>query len=346
MTRLRNTLLGIAAAALAATLAVLPAPTASAEDAPDDGLQQVIDPDQAQGTGRVVLDDGHFDYGPTLNTGEWIVQIHDDTAQPSFWRMPADVVARVSDESRLAAPDDPAYAFLRLEPGTEVWVIPQVRRPGVIWTGWNTQEPGVLEALSLGTTQRVLGVEGPGEVSVYLQAGNFGDPQPLWSTFEAFPQESWIEVNTHTHANWVFSEPGVYLVQIEFEGRLVDGRTVSAQDTLRFAVGDATDAEAAFDARFDESRLVEDSAAAAPGAGEPGIEAPRAEEGAGLGLVVGVVVTVVVLALLVAVVLIVLSSRRAKARSRAARARRAAEGAGSPEGGSDAETAGAGGSEA
>ncbi len=325
-TRNRSRLIGIAGAALAAVaLAVLPVSIAAAEEAPDDGLQQVIDPNQAQGTGRVVLDDGHIDYGPTLNTGEWIIQIHDDTSQPSFWRMPSDVVAKVNDASKLTAPDDPAYAFLGLEPGTEVWVIPQVRRPGVIWAGWNTQEPGVLDALNLGTTQRILGVDGPGEVSVYLQAGNFGEPQPLWSTLDAFPQDSWIEVNTHTHANWVFSEPGVYLVRLEFSGTLIDGSEVSARDTLRFAVGDATDAEAAFDMEFDSSQL-EQGPSTEDGAGA-GDTAPASEAAAGgsLGAVVGVVVGVVVAALLIAVIVVVVASRRAKARSREARARRGGE---------------------
>ncbi len=311
------------AAALAIAVALIPLSTATAEEPPESGLAQTIDPNQGQGTGRVVLDDGHIDYGPTLNTGQWIIQIHDDTAQPSYWRMPADVVARVNDTSKLTAPDDAAYAFLGLEPGSEVWVIPQVRRPGVIWTGWNTQEPTVLDSLSLGTTQRVLGVDGPGDVSVYLQAGNFGEPQPLWSTLDSFPQESWIEVNTHTHANWVFTQPGVYLVALEFEGQLIDGSTVAHRDILRFAVGDATDVDLAFDARFDESLLEEIDGTAAPtSTDDPG---PGGADGdtQGLGLLLGVMAGVVGVGTLVAIVIVVIAGRRARLRARSARATRA-----------------------
>lgn len=332
----RRTGFGLTGALLAAaalmTLPAMPVTLAHAQDTPDDGLQQIIDPNQAQGVGRVVLDDGHIDYGPTLNTGEWIIQIHDDTSQPSYWRMLSDVVAQVNDSSKLTVPDSPAYSFLGLEPGSEVWVIPQVRQPGVIWAGWNTQEPGVLDALTLGTTQRILGVDGPGEVSVYLQAGNFGEPQPLWSTLVPFPQESWIEVNTHTHANWVFSEPGVYLVELEFAGDLIDGSSVTARDTLRFAVGDATDTEAAFDAQFDVSLLGEqtsddDVVAEGPAGTEPeaGVDASQPGEAKAFTLIVGIVVGAVVLALVVAVIVIVTAGRRAKARSRAARAERAAQ---------------------
>lgn len=309
-------LAGSAALAAPATAAPVIAAPAIAEEPPGDGLGQIIDPNQAQGTGRVVLDDGHMDYGPTLNTGEWIVQIHDDTTQPSYWRMPEDVVAKVNDSAKLTVPSDPAYAFLGLEPGSDAWVIPQVRRPGVVWTGWNTQEPKVFDALSLGTTQRILGVDGPGEVTVYLQSGNFGEPQPLWSTLEPFPQETWIEVNTHTHANWVFSEPGVYLVQIEFEGQLIDRSTVTAQAALRFAVGDATDADAAFAAQFDPAKL----GTGVPGEG--GTQPRPDDEGSGLGALVGIVAASVGGVLLVAIVVLVLSSRRARARSRAGRAAR------------------------
>ncbi len=312
---------------LVAALVVLPGAPATAQEVPGDAPQQVIDPNQAQGEGRVVLDDGHIDYGPTLNTGRWIIQIHDDTAQPSYWRMLDDVVARVNDTSKLTAPSDPAYAFLGLEPGVEVWVIPQVRAPGVVWAGWNTQEPTVLDSLKLGVTQRVLGVDGPGEVTVYLQSGNFGEPQVLWSTLDVFPQESWIEANTHTHANWVFDEPGVYLVELEFEGDLVDGSRAIARDTLRFAVGDATDPLTAFDREFDESLLT--VSPAAPGSaeavgagGDPasgGAHASGSEGGAGVAELAAVVGAVVALGLLAALIVIVMAGRRAKAQSREGR---------------------------
>lgn len=313
MTCTRKGTLGIAAALSAVLLTMSPVTIAAAEDGAGDGLGQIIDPNQAQGTGRVVLDDGHIDFGPTLNTGEWAVQIHDDTSAPSYWRMPADVVAKVNDASKLTIPDDPAYAFLGLEAGGEAWVIPQVRQPGVICAGWNTQEPTVLDTLSMGTTLTILGVDGPGEVSVYLQSGNFGEPEPLWSTLEPFPQQSWIELNTHTHANWVFSEPGVYLVQLQFSGDLNDGSTVSARDTLRFAVGDETDAEAAFDAVFDESLLGGDA--------EQSPERDTAATGGATGstgVLLGAVAGVIGAALVIAMIVVLIAARRARARARAA----------------------------
>ncbi|MCW5953491.1 MAG: choice-of-anchor M domain-containing protein, partial [Propionibacteriaceae bacterium] len=100
--------------------------TAHAEDDP---LTQRIDPNQAQGTGQVVRDAGHVDFGPTLNTGEWAIQIHDDTAVPSLWRHLEDVVLQVNDAAIRQVPEGEEYAFLGQEPGSDVWIVPQIRVP-------------------------------------------------------------------------------------------------------------------------------------------------------------------------------------------------------------------------
>ncbi|QIM17056.1 hypothetical protein G7067_12610 [Leucobacter insecticola] len=160
-------------------------------------------------------------------------------------------------------------------------------------------------------------MEGPGDVVVYLQSGNFGDPEPLWSSLESFPQQSWIEVNTHTHANWVFSAPGIYLVDIQFDAELNTGEAVTAQGTLRFAVGDATDPAPAFTMTsqpHDTSAQDGDTAKAQDGS----IAEPEAGANT-LAIVVWCVVGVIALALIAAVIIAMAASRRAKARAFAAR---------------------------
>lgn len=307
---------------LVAASAVLVLTATSAQAATDDDLDQTIDPDQAQGSGQVVRDRGHVDFGPTVATGEWAVQLHDDTETPKYWRDVDDVVLRVNDASMLTIPDDPAYDFLGQEAGSEVYVIPQTQKSDVIWVGWNTQEPGVLDVMNLGTTLSVLGVDGPGDVSVYLQSGNFGEPEPLWSTHEPFPQQSWIEVNTHTHANWVFSAPGIYLVDIRFDADLIDGTTESAEATLRFAVGDETDAAVAFAASPSSDEATDEAdAPAAPGDSGIGDEDATGDAGIPTTVVVAAVVAAVALALLVAIVVMLTATRRAKQRVLDARAK-------------------------
>lgn len=318
--RIRTPLTMITGVVLAALTVLAPSSGAFAEG--DDALDQTLDPNQAQGTGQVVLDRGHVDFGPTLNTGEWIIQAHDDTATPSYWRHLEDVVMKVNDTALLPVPDSAAYSFLGQEPGTEVWVVPQTQKSDVVWAGWNTQEPNVLNSLNLGTTLSVLAIDGPGDVVVYLQSGNFGDPEPLWSSLDPFPQQSWIEVNTHTHANWVFTQPGIYLVDIQFDAELTTGETVTARDTLRFAVGDATDPQPA----FTMTTTAEPDATAAPDEDTTSSADPQAGDSDNiLAFVVWGVVGAVVVALIIAILVVVIASRRAKARAIAARQAKGAE---------------------
>jgi len=298
-----------AAALICALASLLWGAPASADDS-----GQIIDPSQAQGTGRVVLAAGHVDFGPTYGTGSWALQIHDDTTTPRYWRNPADVVLQVSDAAMLEVPDDDAFAFLQLPPGSRVHVVPQVEQPGVVWVGWNTQEPTVLDSLMRGATLRIHAIEGPGEVTSYLQGGNFGEPQVLWSTRASFPQEAWIEVNTHTHANWVFSEPGVYLVDAEFAGELTTGEELSARGTLRFAVGDDTDPGDAFAAQLpppDPSAAASDAGAASVDDGD--------RDGDGEGPSLWILVTIGAVGLIVAVAVVTTTSARARRRAQEGR---------------------------
>ncbi|XVV15924.1 choice-of-anchor M domain-containing protein [Actinoplanes sp. CA-131856] len=206
--------------------------------------------DQAQARGDAVLDGGHVDIGPHYRDGRWTVRIHDDHTVPSVWREPAEAVLRVRDTARQAVPDDEAYAFLGEKPGAQVYVVPQTEKAGVVWIGWNTQDPGVLKAIDRGVTMSLRGVQGPGNVAVFLQSGNLGAPQVLWSSAGPYPQPIWVDTNTHTHANWVFGRPGVYLLALDISAALADGSTASSSTVLRFAVGDATDPAEARAAAF------------------------------------------------------------------------------------------------
>lgn len=207
--------------------------------------EQVIDPEQQQGSGRVVRGSGHLDFGPTLTDGTWRLQIHDDSEATSYWRDLDDVAIWVTDGAKLTVPDAQEFAFLPADPGTEVYVIPQTQQPGIVWLGWNTQQPDALANMGQGVSVSITSVSGPGEASVFLQNGNFGAPDELWNTAE-LPGTIWMERNTHTHANWVFTAPGAYLLDVTFEADLSDGTSVSVSDSLRFAVGDATDPESVF----------------------------------------------------------------------------------------------------
>ncbi|WP_431879473.1 choice-of-anchor M domain-containing protein [Micromonospora marina] len=237
--------------ALAASLVLATAPTPARAAEPTPDLSQSIAADQPLATGRATLAAGHVDIGPRYVGNRWTLLIHDGTRARPVWRNPDETLLRVSDAALQTVPDDPAYAFLGIEAGARAYVVPQVQDRNVVWLGWNTQDPRVLRTIDRGVTLTLLGVRGPGTLTTYLQSGNFAAPQPLWRSAESKAQSFWAEVNTHTHANWVFSAPGVYLLAMRVSADLVDGKKVSATGTLRFAVGDATSADEAFAAEAD-----------------------------------------------------------------------------------------------
>lgn len=245
----------VRAAVLCAAVALIGASPAFARDAgADRELEQTIERGQGLASGRKVLSGGHVDLGPRFVDGRWTLLVHDDAAKAdpeteSVWRPVDRTVLQVRDAALLEVPDDPAYAFLRAKPGAKVHVVPQTQDPDVVWVGWNTQDPEVMERIDRGVTMTLTGIEGPGSLVVYLQSGTFGDPEVLWDS-EAKPKPAWVDVNTHTHANWVFTEPGVYLVRVRIEADLVDGTRVSDTRALRFAVGSRTSTDAAFAAAW------------------------------------------------------------------------------------------------
>lgn len=216
-------------------------PAAQAPAAEDPELSQRIESDQAVSTDTAVLEQGHVDLGPVASDGEFRLMVHDDAADPPVWREPDRAVLRIRDAARVQVPDDPDYAFLGAAPGQTVHVVSQTQQPDVVWIGWNTQDPAVLDRVDRGVRLSLLGVQGPGQLSVYLQSGAFGPPEVLWRSDRDEPQSIWVDLNTHTHANWVFTRPGAYLVRVEVAADLVDGSTERAIADLRVAVGDATD---------------------------------------------------------------------------------------------------------
>lgn len=301
---MRRVLATVAAAAL-----LVPVGAAAAQEQPpppggdpNGGLDQTIDSGQAVATDRKVLSAGHVDVGPRFTDGEWTLMVHDASSEPSVWRHLDRTVFQVSDAAVLPVPDDPAYEFIG-EPGTRVHVLPQVQNPDVVWVGWNTQDPEVMETIDGGATLTLSGVDGPGELFVYLQAGNFGDANVLWDSTKNERQDLWVDVNTHTHANWVFTKPGVYVVRVEVTADLVDGRTVTDTQALRFAVGDATDVETAFAADLPAAAQETPSVqpAASQDTGDGGGSSP------GLFVIGGIA-----LLLLIGVVVVVMRGRAAK----------------------------------
>ena len=209
-------------------------------------LTQTLSAEQPVASGRIEISAGHVDMGPRFNNGKFELMLHDDHGETPVWRNLDEVIYRGSDKAILEVPNDPRYSFVGAPAGSKVYVIPQTETKGVIWPGWNTQDPQLVSKLNRGVNLTLEQVSGPGTFSLYLENGNFSAPQVLWSSTKNEPQKLWVEKNTHTHANWVFTAPGEYLLKVTASAELSDGSTVTDTRYLKFAVGDSASADALY----------------------------------------------------------------------------------------------------
>ena len=268
--------------ATAPAVALAPLSTAQVQDN-NPALQQVVEADEAIAPlgERTVISAGHADLGPMFVDGQLQFLVRDDTHTPAVWRHLEDVVFEVSDAAKQTLPETNDFDFTGAKPGSDVWVVPQTEVAGVPWLGWNSQAPSLLERSTSGMSLEYGGHSGPGSFSLFVQPGGFHEPQQLWNSSTSGTQSMWVEPNTHTHANWVFTEAGVQLVNVRVNVEDTEGTVHTDEQMLRFAV--STDASQAFDAEFDT--VFKDAAGG-----------DRAQTSTSTGLIAGVGIGVLVLA--------------------------------------------------
>lgn len=212
-------------------------PGISATPSADPALEQNVAANEPTSQTPAVIEAGHVDLGPRLIGGKLTVSLRDDSAASPVWRDPNKTVLRVRDGALIQVPQGEDYKFLA--DSKRVYVLPQTQKTQLVWLGWNTQDPAVTKLIKGGVNMRIEQVKGPGRSWLILQEGTFGKPKVLADS-AASAQDIWVDTNTHVHANWIFSKPGIYLVKVSFKATGVDGKTYQATTTLRFAVGDAT----------------------------------------------------------------------------------------------------------
>ncbi len=225
----------------------------------------------------------------------------------------------------MTAPDSADYPFLADVAGKPVYVVPQTQNPGVVWLGWNTQDPAVTATIDRGLTMRVGPVSGPGRAWLFLQSGTFGKPL-LLADSTAAPGDVWIDSGTHVHANWAFSAPGTYTATVTFLGTTTAGEAVSASTTLRFAVGDAASASEALAMAAPAAAPADGASASSSGAAPTASGAAPASSSSASGAASGglpdwaflAIIAVAAASLLVIGALVVARSRRSRAEQAAA----------------------------
>ena len=212
-------------------------PGTSATPSADPALEQNVAANEPTSQTPAVIEAGHVDLGPRLIGGKLTVSLRDDSAASPVWRDPNKTVLRVREGALIQVPQGEDYKFLA--DSKRVYVLPQTQKTQLVWLGWNTQDPAVTKLIQGGVNMRIEQVKGPGRSWLILQEGTFGKPKVLADS-AASAQDIWVDTNTHVHANWIFSKPGIYLVKVSFKATGVNGKTYQATTTLRFAVGDAT----------------------------------------------------------------------------------------------------------
>ena len=320
--------MSVLAVIVSAFLVIVGAPSSVADPSPDPDLAQSVAAHEEWSNEASEISVGHVDLGPRLIDGQWRAGLRHDAETGAVWRDPNQTVLRVNDAAIMTAPDSADYPFLADVAGKPVYVVPQTQNPGVVWLGWNTQDPAVTATIDRGLTMRVGPVSGPGRAWLFLQSGTFGKPL-LLADSGAAPGDVWIDSGTHVHANWAFSAPGTYTATVTFLGTTTAGEAVSASTTLRFAVGDAASASealamaapaAADAASAGASASSSGAAPAASGAADPAgsSSASGAASGGLPDWAFLAIIAVAVLSLLVIGALVVARSRRSRAEQAAA----------------------------
>ncbi|QKW17779.1 hypothetical protein HUT16_00740 [Kitasatospora sp. NA04385] len=189
-------------------------------------------------TERTVIDSGHVDaVSPRIADGAFQSLLLDDRdALAPVWRTPESVILHLTEAGALHLTDDTTgFEFLG-SPGHTVYCIPQTQDPAVIWAGWSTQS-FTPDDVTGDLTLALDAVDGPGDV-VLWEWSPFGEAEPVLDSRAGLPAAYPVPSNTHQHANWAFTEPGVYRLTFTWSADLNGTGRVSDSSVYTFAVGD------------------------------------------------------------------------------------------------------------
>lgn len=217
------------------------AATGGAGAAPNSGSSRTADSPAARSgdiaSEKVVIDDGHVDAIAGRMVNGRLRTLFKDSRNPGdvVWREPSSVVMHVVPEAGEKVPAGGDYDFLGA-PGSDFWLVPQVQKSGVIWAGWNTESLAGGD-LNGPVDMALTKVSGPGELAIWSAAG-LGGAEVLYNSRDGVPDAGKVDLGVHAHANWGFSEQGVYKVTFRLSGEKPNGQTTSDTRTYTFAVGD------------------------------------------------------------------------------------------------------------
>lgn len=187
----------------------------------------------AHAADRLVISEGHVDmFNVHLSDGDLALNLKEDVTGSHVHRAPESVELHVKSAALTTIPDG--------VPGAgSSYHLPLTQNHALLWPGWDTmatQAAGVDPSIRLNFTK----VEGPGSIHLFSFSA-FGGLKPLLeggatelasgaALTQAFP--------AHTHADWIFTAPGVYTVTAHATGTINGEAARSNAATYTITVGD------------------------------------------------------------------------------------------------------------
>jgi surface-anchored protein len=187
-------------------------------------------------TERTVLSKVHTDAISTFldQGGSFSLGTKADTPDTGTRYDPATLWFHVDDSSRQEVPGS-EYDFIA-PAGTQVWIAPESNPDGgQLWAGFSTEgvPSGAVAGNSTSFTLTDVRMPAGGSVEVFTGGGAAAITR-RWSSDEN--HKTFTLGRTHSHANWAFTRPGIYELDVRAQVTL-NGAPVSDTATYTFVVG-------------------------------------------------------------------------------------------------------------
>lgn len=182
------------------------------------------------------IDHGHVDaFNVTAEGGKLRLDLKEDVTGQHVRRSPESVVLKVKQQAYTEKVKSVKGV------GEAGYYLPITQDPNLLWPGWDTQ---ALAGTPFSSVNIVFEqVSGPGNVYLFSTSG-FGEVQSLLNngstrlTSGAAIQQA---RPAHTHANWVFSQPGTYKMRVYAQGKDSNGNVNKSNTaTYTWSVGDGS----------------------------------------------------------------------------------------------------------
>jgi surface-anchored protein len=183
------------------------------------------------------VNQGHTDIGLAYDglLNAWDLHVHHEPTDTEY--EPADALLFVKYEAHGFVPVGAQWSFLGTT-GSEVWTLPKVEDPLLLFLGFGAEEIG--SGVFVGDTLNIAlkNITGPGHLAVY-DTDAFGDPIVWMNSRDGFDSADSraVPAGLHQDLNWAFSAPGDYSVFFEASGiSTANGATASGDAEYRFHV--------------------------------------------------------------------------------------------------------------